>query len=129
MKRLALIAIAAIAIAAVADIAIVAPPASVTGETAVSVTAPKGMQGWCEIDIAATALTTNAPAVYAAQTYFTAGTNTTLVALCAPLTNAAEVAVMRFPAMAVGTNIVFTTTSVSNVIRSAILRYTPTYPR
>lgn len=128
MKRLALIALAAIALAAVADIAIVAPPASVTNET-VSITAPRGMQGWCEIDIAATALTTNAPAVYAAQTYFTAGTNTTLVALCAPLTNAAEVAVMRFPAMAVGTNIVFTTTSVSNVVRSAILRYTPTYPR
>lgn len=134
MRQLAIAAaLGILAAAALSDIALVAPPAAVTGTTTNAVAAPRGMTGWAEVDIVADALPTNAPAVYALYTTRGEGTNAALAAMspyAPPLTNAAPVAAMRFPAASVGTNLVLVAEfqpGTTNVF-GALLRYVPTYP-
>jgi len=125
MRQLAIVAaLGILAAAALSEVVLLAPPASVNGTATNSVAAPAGMQGWAEVDAAA-----SGHAVYSLLTYD--GTGATLRAvspLAPPVTNAAGAAQVRFPAAAVNRSLFVVTSTTNAVTSSALLRYVPTYP-
>lgn len=134
MKRVSLIAMAfAIACAAVAEVAPIVAPAVVTNATAVTneVTFPADAVGRTHIVIAQTGMATNTPTVYEFYTY---DANTNAVPLAArfglvPVTNGLGAVEVTFPAQFVNGKLLLVTKPAANITRSAVLLYTPKYPK
>ena len=134
MKQVSIIAMAlAFVFGAFAEVAPVVAPASAASGASVTneVAFPADAVGRARIVIAQTGMATNTPTVYQLLTY---DANTNAVPLAermglVPVTNGIGAVEIMFPAQFVNGKLLLVTKPATNITRSAVLVYTPKYPK
>lgn len=133
MKKLVFALCVMLAFVAAADVVSVAAPGSVSnGASATNeIAMPADAVGRARIVVAQSGMSTNTPTVFALYTY---DANTNAVPLAArlglaPVTNGLAAVEIIFPALSVNRRLLLVTNPATNITRSAVLVYTPKYPK
>lgn len=133
MKHTMLALAMAFAVSAFAEVAPFVAPAAVTSGNSVTneIAFPADAVGRARIVIAQTGMATNTPTVYSLLTY---DANTNAVPLAArmglvPVTNGLGAVEIAFPAQFVNGRVLLVTKPATNITRSAVLVFTPKYPK